>query len=388
MKAESFFSFSPKGIKESEELLMAKRILCIEDDSGMRKSVRLMLEFAGYEMIEADNGMVGVEQALRFLPDLIICDVRMPGMDGFETLEELHKHESTARIPFIFLTGEDPRTQMRKGMNLGASDFILKPIDMDDFIKAVQVRLEETEKRKNESQRAIDELSEKITRALPHELRTPMIGILGLAEQLKSHAEELKPREIKELAETLSFAAVRMNETLEKFWLHTQCLFLANDTSKLSASRQVGSKEAQEVIQHIAEDIAFTYHRSSDLFLNLSPIFVAVSEIYLEQLIRQVIDNAFKFSIAGTQVIISTARGNEMGMITIKDNGRGFLEDQIKKIHAFMQFDREQYEQQGLGLGLMIVKRLTEIHNGSMQVSSMQGKGTTVSLSFPLLPLR
>jgi len=367
---------------------MAKRILCIEDDSGMRKSVRLMLEFTGYETIEAENGMVGVEQALKFLPDIIICDVRMPGMDGFETLEELHKHESTARIPFIFLTGEDPRTQMRKGMNLGASDFILKPIDMDDFIKAVQVRLEETEKRKNESQRAIDELSEKITRALPHELRTPMIGILGLAEQLKSHAEELKPREIKELAETLSFAAVRMNETLEKFWLHTQCLFLANDTSKLSASRQVGSKEAQEVIQHIAEDIASTYHRSSDLVLNLSPIFVAVSEIYLEQLIRQVIDNAFKFSIAGTQVIISTARGNEMGMITIKDNGRGFLEDQIKKIHAFMQFDREQYEQQGLGLGLMIVKRLTEIHNGSMQVSSMQGKGTTVSLSFPLLPLR
>jgi signal transduction histidine kinase len=366
---------------------MAKRILCIEDDSGMRKSVRLMLEFAGYEMMEAENGMEGVDQALKSLPDLIICDIRMPGMDGFETLEELHKHESTARIPFIFLTGEDPRTQLRKGMNLGANDFILKPIDMDDFIKAVQVRLEEADKRKKESQRAIDELSERITRALPHELRTPMIGILGLAEQLKSHTEEMKPSEIKELAETLSFAAVRMNETLEKFWLHTQCLILAHDASKLSASRQAGSKESQKVIKRTAEAVASTYHRSSDLDLHLVPISIAISERYVEQLIRQVIDNAFKFSPAGAHVSISTASDNERGVITIGDKGRGMSEDQIKKIHEFMQFDREQYEQQGLGLGLMIVKRLTEIHHGSMQVSSMQGDGTTVSLSFPLRPV-
>jgi signal transduction histidine kinase len=75
-------------------------------------------------------------------------------------------------------------------------------------------------------------------------------------------------------------------------------------------------------------------------------------------------------------------------MITIKDNGRGISEDQIKKIHIFMQFDREQYEQQGLGLGLMIAKRLTEIHGGTIRVSSIQGNGTTVFLSFPLTQVK
>ena len=367
---------------------MAKRILCIEDDPGTRNSVRLMLEFAGYEIEEAENGKIGVDLALKILPDLIICDILMPGWDGFETLKELRNHESVAHIPFIFLTGEDPRTHLRKGMNLGANDFLLKPIDVDDFIKAVQVRLEEADRRKKESQRAIEELSERITRALPHELRTPMAGILGLTELLKLQADELKPKEIKEFAHSLFDSALRMSQTLEKFWIHTQCLLLPNDPAKLSASRQIGSQESHQVIKRIAEERAFSFNRSTDLVLNLSPMSLAISERYLEQLMHQLIDNAFKFSPTGTQIIISTACKLEMGMITIKDNGRGISEDQIKKIHIFMQFEREQYEQQGLGLGLMIAKRLTEIHEGTIRVSSIQGNGTTVFLSFPLIQVK
>lgn len=374
--------------KKTEELLMAKRILCIEDDPEMRMSMRLMLEIAGYEVEEAADGKEGVDHALKILPDLIICDIRMPGLDGFETLEELHKHESTAHIPFIFMTGEDPRTHLRKGMNLGASDFILKPINADDFVKAVQVRLEEADQRKNESQRAIDELSKNITRALPHELRTPMTGILGLAELLKSQAKEMTPEETKELAQSLFDSAVRMNQTLEKFWIHTQCLLLPNDGAKLTASRQMGSEEAHQIVKCVAEKLASSYNRTSDLVLNLSPMAIGISERYLEQLLQQMMDNAFKFSTVGTQVTILTVCENGMGQIIIKDNGRGMSEDQIKKIHTFMQFDREQHEQQGLGLGLMIAKRLTEIHGGNIRVSSIQGNGTTISIFFPLLQIQ
>jgi len=373
---------------KSEELIMAKRILCIDDDHDMREVIRLMLETSGYEMEESSDGQEGVDLALKIVPDLIVCDIQMPGLDGFQTLEKLRKHESTAHIPFIFMTGQDPRTHLRKGMNLGANDFILKPIDADDFIKAVQVRLEEADQRKNESQRAIDELSESIARALPHELRTPMTGILGLAELLKSQAEEMTSAEIKELTQSLFDSAVRMNETLEKFWIHTQCLLLPNNQTKLAASRQIGSKEAHRIIKRVAGELASSYNRSADLVLNLSPMSVAISEQYFEQLLRQVMDNAFKFSAIGAQVIISTSCENGMGTILIKDNGRGMSEDQIKKIHLFLQFDRERHEQQGLGLGLMIAKRLTEIHGGNICVSSIQENGTTISLSFPLLQVK
>jgi len=364
---------------------MAQRILCIEDDPGMRLSVRLMLEYEGYEVEEAVDGKEGVNKALKITPDLIVCDIRMPGLDGFETLEELRKHKSTTHIPFVFLTGEDPRTHLRKGMNLGADDFILKPIDAKDFIKAVQVRLEEAEQRKDESKRAMDELTKNITRALPHELRTPMTGILGLAELLTTQTGEMSPEEIKELSQSLFDSAVRMNQTLEKFWIHTQCLFLQNDQAKITASRHMGSQETDRVIRRVAEELASTWKRSADLTFNLSPLSIAISEQYLEQILRQVTDNAFKFSAAGSQVVFLTTSEHGMGLIILKDNGRGMSEEQINKIHSFMQFDREQHEQQGLGLGLMIAQRLTEIHGGTIRVVSSLAKGTTVTISFPLL---
>jgi Osmosensitive K+ channel histidine kinase len=364
---------------------MAKRILCIEDDPQMRFIVQMALESAGYEMEEAADGKQGLDRAMETAPDLILCDINMPGMNGFETLEELRKHKSTSHIPFIFMTGENPRIYLRKGMNLGADDFIMKPIDMGDLIKAVQIRLQEVDRNKDETQKAVDDLSKSITRALPHELRTPMTGILGLAELLKVQADEMSPSDVKDLAELLFTSAVRMNRTLEKFWINTQCLLLPNDNAKLSSSRQTGTKNVDLIIRRVAEELALSHKRSADLTLDLTPLSVAISERYFEQVVSQLIENAFNFSTDGTSVSISTTVKNTLGLILVKDHGRGMSEDQIQKIHAFMQFDRERYEQQGLGLGLMIAKRLLKIHDGTLEITSGLGQGTTLTITLPLL---
>jgi len=270
-------------------------------------------------------------------------------------------------------------------MNLGANDFILKPIEMLDLIKAVEIRLQEAERYKEETQRAVAELSKSITLALPHELRTPMTGMMGLAELLKMQGDEMSPRDIKELAELLYSSAVRMNTTLEKFWIHSQCLLLAHDGAKLSASRKMGAENIDVLARRVAEEVALLYKRPSDLSLNLTPLSLAISERYLGQVLRQIIENAFKFSSSGTNVAISSAIENSLGRIVVKDNGHGMAEDQIKKIHAFMQFDRDRQEQQGLGLGLMIAKRLLEIHDGKLEVTSSVGKGSLVTITLPLL---
>jgi signal transduction histidine kinase len=212
-----------------------------------------------------------------------------------------------------------------------------------------------------------------------------MTGILGLAELLKVQAEGMTPSDMKELAELLFTSAVRMNRTLEKFWIHTQCLLLTNDNAKLSSSRQTGTKNIDVIIRRVAEESALFYKRSSDLTLNLAPLSVAISERYFEQVVSQIIENAFKFSTEGTSVSISTAVENPLGLILVKDHGRGMSEDQVQKIHAFMQFDRERHEQQGLGLGLMIAKRLLKIHDGKLEITSGLDQGTTITITLPLL---
>jgi len=364
---------------------MAKRILCIEDDPQMRLIVQMALEYAGYEMEEAADGKQGLNRAMEITPDLILCDINMPGMNGFETLEELRKHKSTSYIPFIFMTGDSPQKYLRKGMNLGASDFIMKPIDMQDLLKAIEVRLQEVERNKAEAQKAVADLSESITRALPHELRTPMTGILGLAELLKVQAAEMTPADVKDLAESLFNSAVRMNQTLEKFWIYTQCLLLRKDGPKMAASRQTGIKHADIIIRRVAQEAAVSYKRQADLTLDLSSLSVAISEKYFEQVVSQIIENAFKFSASGTNVNISTAAEDTKGLIIIKDKGRGMSGDQLQNIHAFMQFDRERHEQQGLGLGLMIANRLLIIHDGKLEITSELGQGTAMTITLPHL---
>ncbi len=120
---------------------MKQKILVIEDEASIRTNISLMLRGEGYDVRNAENGRRGVEVALDFLPDLVLCDVMMPEMDGFGVLDALRSEVRFADIPFIFLTALDDRASMRRGMNLGADDYLTKPFTRDDLIEAVTSRL-------------------------------------------------------------------------------------------------------------------------------------------------------------------------------------------------------------------------------------------------------
>ena len=118
-----------------------KRILLIEDNEGVRDTTIDILRLADYEVEAAENGKLGVEKALQFRPDIIICDVMMPELDGYGVLHILNKKPDTASIPFIFLTAKSDREDMRKGMNLGADDYLTKPFEETELLDAVESRL-------------------------------------------------------------------------------------------------------------------------------------------------------------------------------------------------------------------------------------------------------
>jgi len=128
------------------------KILLIEDNTEMRENTSEILSFAKYTVVTAENGRVGVEKAKRENPDLIICDVMMPDMDGYEVLQMLSRNPGTAGVPFIFLTAKADKGDIRKGMNLGADDYLTKPFDETELIHAIEVRLKRSNSfRKNYS---------------------------------------------------------------------------------------------------------------------------------------------------------------------------------------------------------------------------------------------
>ena len=131
-----------------------KKILLIEDQPQMRRNIATILEMEGFEVITAEHGRRGVELASSSAPDLILCDVMMPELDGYGVLKELRSNKATATIPFIFLTAKGEKTDLRAGMNLGADDYLAKPVAREDLLAAVKARLE---RHQNHEQRLLDE---------------------------------------------------------------------------------------------------------------------------------------------------------------------------------------------------------------------------------------
>ena len=127
-----------------------KKILLIEDNDDIRNNTAEILELSNYEVIVAENGKIGVEKAMEHVPDLIICDIMMPVLDGYGVLHAIHKNEAIKNIPFIFLTARTERIDFRRGMDLGADDYVMKPFDGTELLNAVDSRLKKRDMLKQE----------------------------------------------------------------------------------------------------------------------------------------------------------------------------------------------------------------------------------------------
>jgi DNA-binding NarL/FixJ family response regulator len=121
------------------------RILVVEDEPQIRENIATILRMEGYEVVEARHGRDGVQAARKHQPDLIFCDISMPELDGHGVLAELRSDTGTSRIPFVFLTAHGDKPDVRKGMNLGADDYLVKPVDVDDLLGAIKARLQRKE---------------------------------------------------------------------------------------------------------------------------------------------------------------------------------------------------------------------------------------------------
>ena len=126
-----------------------KKILVIEDETEMRRNITTLLRYYDYEPVAAESGRAGVEAARREKPDLILCDVMMPGLNGYSVLQTLQTDAALARIPFIFLTAKGEKDDLRSGMNLGADDYLTKPVANADLVRAIEARLRRTEQQTN-----------------------------------------------------------------------------------------------------------------------------------------------------------------------------------------------------------------------------------------------
>jgi two-component system sensor histidine kinase/response regulator len=361
---------------------MAK-ILVIDDENTLRHTISTILKFAGYEVIDASDGHAGVRLAGEHLPDLIVSDIVMPGLDGYGMLSTLRENAETAAIPVIFVTALAERQAMRQGMELGADDYLVKPFAPADLLNTVKTRLERQAVLAERHDTTLRVLRKNIIYALPHEMRTPLHLIMGFAQVLEMHHHKASSEDILQATSAILKAGHRLERLIENYLAYAQMELIATDPQETSALRNHFLDDPTHVIRTTALTCADSHNRADDLLLDIEGAPLRIAQESLGKLISEVVDNAFKFSKAGTPVHIVSLRHGRHYVLRICDKGRGMSADQIRNVGAYMQFERAFYEQQGLGLGLAIVRRLVELHGGQLDIESALDAGTSVHISLP-----
>lgn len=360
-----------------------KKILVIDDEEWLREMIHLALKQRGFEVIESNNGADGIEKARQELPDLILCDINMEKVDGYLTLASLRNEAPTAAIPFILMTGLADNAGMRHGMELGADDYLAKPFTTDALYAAVEARLKKAQTVRDEAERKLAHLRDNISLMMPHEMRTPLNGILSNAELLAQSASTLKTSEIAEIGQEIHKSSQRLERLIENFLIYAQLELIAADPKNVNALRVGKTEHSDALIREHATSQALQANRAKDLYLDIADITAPMATEYLAKVAGELVQNAFKFSEPGTPVRVSLKEAFNSIVFTVKDQGRGFSTDQIARIGAYMQFERKMNEQQGLGLGLTIVKRLVELHGGTFSIEGKKGEGATIVAKLP-----
>jgi two-component system, sensor histidine kinase and response regulator len=214
-------------------------------------------------------------------------------------------------------------------------------------------------------------------------LRTPLNGIMGLASILIDGAEDMKPAELLENAKMIHLSAERLHRLIENFLAYSQIELMAKDSKTILATASASATVTAPLINAVAHSVAVRWKREGDLRLEVRGSTVSVIADNLQKIAEELCDNAFKFSDPGTPVRIIAGALDQTFSLSVINIGRGMTSDQIAKIGPHVQFEREKYEQQGAGLGLVIAKRLTELNGGTFSIASTPGKETRVSVAFP-----
>jgi len=346
------------------------RIILIEDNEQLRENARRILELEGHEVSVFGEGIAALEQIRDSPPELVLCDISLPGIDGHEVLRRVRELAFTTPVPFVFLTAMAERSEVRRGMEGGADDFLTKPFTSRELVSAVDARLDAAEKIRaiNERDQAMRE-RQKLGH-LPHEFRTPLNGILGGIALLRDDFAHLGA----EFSETLALveeSSARLERTLLNYVLHTELAagrFQPEIPARVNLAQLVSDSVREEAEKH---------GRLEDLRFELNDADGELPSQTIRTIVRELASNACKYSDAGSSIRISSGGGLA---IIIEDSGRGMTEEEIRQIGPFRQFGRREWEQQGLGLGLAISQRLASASGLTLTIQARDGGGICAGL--------
>ncbi|MFZ1082305.1 MAG: hybrid sensor histidine kinase/response regulator [Candidatus Kryptoniota bacterium] len=376
-------------IKQFGQMDERQKILAVDDAPDNLILLDKLLKRQGFDVVTASSGKECLSKTVSEHPDLVILDVAMPEMNGFETLKYIRENEITKDIPVIILTANSKDAKsIEEGFSLGADEYLTKPIEQDELIARVRSIL-----RAVKAERELEQTKADFQSMLVHDLRSPLSVIIGVLELAANGEFDRNQVEMKE------FLGSALDTSQKMLGLINNILDVAKlEAGKLQLNKQpndlnmiVGGAVARIKVLARDKGVTLSIQESHDL-----PICECDSA-KLDQVVTNLVSNAIKFTPKDGTVTVRTYTkhfGDEIpglkgdfAALDVEDTGVGISSEEIPAI-----FDRyrqaksgQASKQKGTGLGLTIVKRVTEAHGGKIFVESSLGKGTKFTVVIPMV---
>lgn len=322
-------------------------------------------------------------------PDLIVSDITMPTMNGLDLLRAVRQNPSWLAIPFVFLTDCDDPEMMRQAYSLGADDYLLRPLDRDRLLLILGSKLKrqaELQAQTRAKQRALDAARDELTLMVAHELRTPLVGIRMATEILAREGNTLDPQQFREILEIIHSGEARMARLVEQAIMFV--MLQSGALAESIATQSIPSPVRGAVIGAIARARQFDYrHKDTPIqFDELDPDALVLCDLgALTHALAELLANAIAFATPGSPVQVTQWVSDERVWLTVTDYGPGIPAEELPHVfEPYRQVNRRKYEQQGIGIGLVLAREIIEAHHGTFELCSVTDRGTQVIMGLPL----
>lgn len=359
-------------------------ILIVDDNLTNLRVLIDYLNESGLETLVARSGKGALRQADFARPDLILLDVMMPGIDGFETCRQLKAKDTTKDIPVIFMTALSDTSDKIKGFEAGAKDYITKPFQQEEVLSRITTHLTLQQQKKALAQ--LHANKDKTFSILAHDMTNAFSQLLGKSKELAESFQEFTREEIGTIAGNIHDSAQNTFRLLENLltWARIQQGTMTFSPRSIDLSGPVS--------ENIRNLQAPAKQKSLHLTHTVAPgTYIFADPNILNTLLRNLISNALKFTHKGGQILVaassarSTDKETDDTEITVSDTGIGISQEDMEKLFRIEQTYKRPgtTEEEGAGLGLILCKALVAKSGGDIRVESEPEKGTTIRITLP-----
>jgi CheY-like chemotaxis protein len=360
-------------------------ILVVDDNPLIVDVLKGLLRSQNYKVFTSNNGKEALDVLQQKKVDVIICDVMMPKMGGYELHEAVRAAPECSHIPFVFLTALDDKSEIERGKEIGADDYICKPFEPRELLAIVKGKVSRAMSLKAMSEKRYDNYRRRVIHTLSHEFRTPLVAINTGMELLLEHQTSLDSSKAKNLLDAVRRGGLRLEKLVNDFMVLQQMdagvprRFFETRATPMPVKTLIDRYMMAKSATFVSQGVEFKLTDDTD------GAAVKVVESQMVECLDRLVSNAVKFSPSDRTVEIHTYKSDDEICIDVKDRGIGLDLDKLDEaIDVFGQIDRDRLEQQGGGLGLPIASRYAAINNGRLEFEPRREGGSIVSIVLPL----